>query len=90
MLVVSYDIRDDRRRLRVHKLLEGFGRAVQRSVFECDLTDAEYAWLRQRLERVVEPGVDLVRYYRLCEGCVRRIEGVGGGPPERAAAYYVV
>ena len=36
-VVVSYDITNDRRRLKVMKTLEGFGERVQYSVFECRL-----------------------------------------------------
>jgi CRISPR-associated protein Cas2 len=37
-LVVSYDIHDDKRRNRIHKVLKNFGERIQFSVFECDLT----------------------------------------------------
>ena len=35
--VVAYDIADQRQRTRLHKLLRGFGEAVQKSVFLCPL-----------------------------------------------------
>jgi CRISPR-associated protein Cas2 len=38
--LISYDIEDDRERLQVSKVLEGFGRRVQKSVFECPLNFA--------------------------------------------------
>nr|WP_255372204.1 CRISPR-associated endonuclease Cas2 [Chlorobium sp. KB01] len=33
-ILVTYDIENDRRRTKIHKVLEGFGIAVQYSVFE--------------------------------------------------------
>ena len=52
LVLVTYDVTDDRRRRRVAKLLEGYGRRVQRSVFECNLTKAQFQKLRQRLEHL--------------------------------------
>ena len=37
-VVVAYDIVDNKRRRLVREFLEEMGRAVNRSVFECDLT----------------------------------------------------
>jgi len=53
-LVVSYDIEDDKRRGRVHRTLKSFGQWVQYSVFECDLTRAQYLVLRHRLDDYVK------------------------------------
>lgn len=36
--VIAYDIPDDKRRTKVHKLLSGFGKWTQYSLFECFLT----------------------------------------------------
>lgn len=36
-VVVSYDIKNDKRRRKVMKLMEGYGERVQYSVFECHL-----------------------------------------------------
>jgi CRISPR-associated protein Cas2 len=66
MLLVCYDIADDRRRLKVAGLLEGYGMRVQKSVFECVLDAPREAELRNRLARLVEPGADRVHYYHLC------------------------
>lgn len=48
--VVAYDISDDRRRLRLHRLLRGFGEPVQKSVFVCQLDGRRKAKLEQLLE----------------------------------------
>jgi len=41
LIVVSYDIPDDRRRLQLSKALKDFGKRVQWSVFECHLDDRQ-------------------------------------------------
>lgn len=39
LLVVAYDVANDRRRVRLHTLLLGYGDPVQESVFECMVTE---------------------------------------------------
>lgn len=77
-LVVAYDVSEDYRRERIAKVLEGFGRRVQYSVFECDLNPAERSTLRSRLVGKLGPR-DSILSYPLCEACRRRIEVQGSG-----------
>jgi CRISPR-associated protein Cas2 len=42
LIVVIYDIIDNKRRARFAKYLLGFGERVQKSAFECILTSAKY------------------------------------------------
>jgi CRISPR-associated protein Cas2 len=73
-IVVAYDIPDDRRRQRLHHLLEGFGTPVQYSVFECLLADKEVARMKRSVARHISKRKDHVRYYRLCAACQKNIE----------------
>jgi CRISPR-associated protein Cas2 len=69
-IVVSYDIEDDKRRGRIHRILKSFGQWMQYSVFECDLTRAQYLVLRHRLDDYIKKAEgDSVRFYFLCEDC---------------------
>ncbi len=77
--LVSYDIVNNRKRLRVMKLLKSHGFHVQKSVFECILTDPQVANLRKRLEKLIDPDTDSVRIYRLCGECRGQIEVIGNG-----------
>jgi len=52
--LISYDIPDDKRRLKIAHLLEGYGERVQYSVFEVWVTEKELEKLRQQLERWVK------------------------------------
>ena len=79
LILVSYDIPNDRRRTRIAHTLKDFGERVQYSVFECRLADEQLNHLRHRLEKLVEPAEDSVRFYRLCAECVRHIEIQGLG-----------
>jgi len=87
--VVAYDIPDDRRRTKVHKILSGFGQWTQYSLFECFLTAKERVLLRDKLDRVLNPEEDSVRFYPLCEGCLGKVQTVGGAKPEEPVAFVV-
>ncbi|ABU58073.1 MULTISPECIES: CRISPR-associated endonuclease Cas2 [Roseiflexus] len=92
LYVIAYDIPDDARRLKLANVLEGFGQRVQRSVFECDLTEREYRALIKKVERVVNLNEgDSVRIYRLCGACVANVDVRGEGPPvEKSVDIYIV
>lgn len=64
LTLVIYDISDNRHRAQMVKLLEGFGRRVQKSAFEAWLDYKTYSRLCDRIERFVRPG-DHVKVYRL-------------------------
>jgi len=87
--VVAYDIRSDRRRYRVHRILSGFGRWTQYSLFECFLTPKERVELQARLSKKLEPEEDSVRFYVLCQACLKRVETIGSEKPREEVAYVV-
>ena len=76
-IVVSYDIVDDRRRTRLHRVLKNFGSWVQYSVFECALEPKDFARLQTTVQHVLKRD-DHVRYYRLCEHCEQEVMVIGG------------
>ncbi len=67
--VIAYDISDDTRRNKVAKFLEGWGRRVQKSVFECDLSLEELQVVQKRLEELMVLAEDRCHIYRLCGEC---------------------
>lgn len=76
--VIVYDVPEDRLRLQVAELLEGYGSRVQKSVFECDLEEGGAEELMARLERELR-GTERgnVRIYRLCANCEANCLGIG-------------
>ena len=91
--VVAFDVSDDRARAKVAKCLLEYGQRVQKSVFECpDLTEAQYFRMRSRLEGLIDSEPDSLRYYRLCEACVSRIDfrGVGPGQIPRLESFEII
>lgn len=71
-VLIAYDVATDssagRRRLRkVAQLCVAHGQRVQKSVFECDLTDVQLEELLYRLLAVIDDREDSLRVYRLRE-----------------------
>jgi CRISPR-associated protein Cas2 len=81
LFVVVYDISNDRRRTRVHKILSGFGQWTQFSVFECFLNAKELVLLHARLREYLKIDEDNVRFYPLCQSCCDKVETIGSAKP---------
>lgn len=90
LTVITYDISDDRRRSQLSTFLEGYGRRVQYSVFECYLSLAEMRQLYQQVKRRVKPEEDSVRMYWLSEKAVSRVLTVGSPAPEPPPDVYII
>jgi CRISPR-associated protein Cas2 len=89
-LVVSYDIHDDKRHTRVHKVLKNFGKRIQFSVFEYDLTKEQILRMQHALMRIIkEEDQDSVRFYHLCDICKRKIDRIGGILPQEEGPVVV-
>lgn len=58
--VVAYDISDPKRWRRVFRLMKGFGRWLQLSMFQCRLTGSRRIELSDRLSALIESGEDHV------------------------------
>ncbi len=69
--VVAYDITDPKRWRKVFKLLNGYGRHLQLSIFRCRLTVREQEKLRWELETLLTPE-DKLLILTMCDGCGKR------------------
>ncbi|MDQ2714328.1 MAG: CRISPR-associated endonuclease Cas2 [Chloroflexota bacterium] len=87
--VIAYDIPDDRRRTKVHKILSGFGTWTQYSLFECFLSRKELVQLKAKLAKHLEEKQDSIRFYPLCANCIEKVETVGSEPPVEDVLYIV-
>lgn len=76
--VISYDIIDDKKRAKVADTLLDFGKRVQYSVFECELTDVYLENLVRKLKKIISPE-DSIRIYSLCSQCMKSIRILGTG-----------
>src|SRR2546423_3853707 len=87
--VVAYDIPDDKRRTKVHKVLTGFGQWTEFSLFECFLTKKEVLQMRAKLEQHLDSRTDRVRIYMICDACLAKIETVGIPEPIEQTCYLI-
>jgi CRISPR-associated protein Cas2 len=90
LVLVVYDIPDNKRRLRLSNFLEGHGRRVQKSVFECFISLAEMKKLHDNVRRRVKPEEDNVRFYWIAADCLPRTLTIGSAPPEPPPKLYIV
>lgn len=81
-ILVTYDVdttdKEGQKRLRrVAKACLDHGQRVQNSVFECELTDAQFCLLKERIKRIIDAKTDNVRFYHLNKNENRRVEVLG-------------
>jgi CRISPR-associated protein Cas2 len=81
-ILVSYDVAmqdagGPRRLRRVAKACQDYGQRVQYSVFECIVEPAQWAILKDRLMKEIDPDQDSLRFYYLGANWRRRVEHVG-------------
>ena len=85
MVLIAYDVNTETpqgkaRLRRIAKQCVNFGQRVQNSVFECKLDPAQFADLKNRLNKMMDPEKDSLRYYNLGKNWNRKIEHIGAKP----------
>lgn len=95
MVLVTYDVstvdkRGQARLRRVAKACLDYGQRVQNSVFECVVDPAQWTSLKAKLEAIIDPESDSLRYYFLGSSWKRRVEHVGAKPSVDVEAPLVV
>jgi len=68
-IIVAYDIAQPRRLYKVAKILLDYGFRVQKSVFFVQINDRQLNVLRTKIENVIDPLEDGVKYFPLCKRC---------------------
>lgn len=78
LYVISYDITENKVRNKVSKILEGYGKRIQYSVFECEISDRLFEKLyEQLLEQTINSKTDSIKIYRLCSKCANECMTIG-------------
>ena len=75
--LIAYDLSNNKRRLKLSKLLESLGMRVQGSVFEGWLTGAELKQLVQKGKLLIHEGEDSLRIYQICRSCHEKMILIG-------------
>lgn len=89
LILISYDLEDDRGRTRLAKLLQDFGPRVQKSVFEADVQPKELERLCAKLAKIQLGKEDSIRLYQLCESCLPKIRIWGRGKVTKDQPFYI-
>jgi len=90
LTIISYDIADDKKRTKLAKKLRDFGRRVQKSVFEADITEKEFDKLVKLLQKIQLEKIESIRLYRICGDCKRKVMLWGEGEITEDQDYYIV
>lgn len=85
LVLVTYDVNvteegGKRRLRRVAKVCQNYGQRVQNSVFEVEIEPAQFTMVKNKLETIIKPELDSLRYYYLGANGRRHIEHVGAKP----------
>ena len=81
-ILITYDVdtisETGQRRLRqVAKACQDYGQRVQNSVFECEVTEAQFTLLKNRIESIIDEKLDSIRFYFLRRNDQRRVSALG-------------
>ncbi len=90
LVLVVYDIPDNKRRTKLSKFLEGYGRRVQKSVFECFISLDEMEKLYEKVRTKVKSDEDNVRFYWIPRNAVARTLTIGSSVPEEPPSVYII
>lgn len=61
----------------VARVCQDYGQRVQNSVFECQLTEAQYVTVKHLIENIITNEEDSVRFYHLGNKWRNRVETLG-------------
>jgi len=77
--LLTYDIADPKRLVKIAHIMEANGERVQDSVFEAYLSEEELAKLVKKALKVMKEEEDSLRVYILCSACRAKIRCYGRG-----------
>lgn len=69
-ILITYDVetiseKGQKRLRQVAKVCKDYGQRVQNSVFECEVTEAQFAILKSKLSSIIDNQSDSIRFYRI-------------------------
>jgi CRISPR-associated protein Cas2 len=77
--LISFDITSNKRRRIVARYLLNYGKRIQKSVFECHVTEKIMETMVGELAKLIEHREDKIRFWQICKDCIERVEVVGWG-----------
>ncbi len=85
LVLITYDVSvvaegGQRRLRRIAKTCLDYGMRVQNSVFECEVTPAQFVVLKSELMDIFDPENDSLRFYMLGKKGREKVEHIGAKP----------
>ena len=85
LVLVTYDVSvvsdgGQKRLRRIAKICMDYGMRVQNSVFECEVTPAQFVTLKNELTEIFDPEEDSLRFYFLGKKGRQKVEHIGAKP----------
>ncbi len=85
LVLITYDVSvtsdgGQRRLRRIAKTCLDYGMRVQNSVFECEVTPAQFVMLKNELMEIFDANEDSIRFYMLGKKGRQKVEHVGAKP----------
>jgi len=77
--LITYDITNPKRLVKLHKFLKEFGLNTQKSVFECDIDGQALKRIRMYCRDELDIATDSVRIYKICNHCINKVVISGQG-----------
>jgi len=82
LVLITYDVSvisdgGQRRLRRIAKTCLDYGMRVQNSVFECEVTPAQFVTLKNELMEIFDANEDSIRFYMLGKKGRKKVEHVG-------------
>ena len=88
--MICFDIADEKRLRKVAIQLENVGQRIQYSVFECFLASDDLNRLKRRLDEIIDPTADHIRYYGLCNRDRPKVRIDGDGSVLKNDDYHLL
>ena len=76
--VVAYDVEDDKRRRKISEILEEYGKRVNYSVFEIEITEKELKKLVGKIIKIYDKN-DNIRFYSMHKNTIKKSFVIGKG-----------
>jgi CRISPR-associated protein Cas2 len=89
-MIVAYDIANPRRLQKIAKVMKDYGRRAQKSIFEVETEETTFAQMRRRVEGIMDPAVDGVKYFPLCNRCADTLITIGLSASEQEEGDYLI
>ena len=85
LVLITYDVSvvsegGQKRLRRIAKTCLDYGMRVQNSVFECEVTPAQFVELKNELTEIFNPEEDSLRFYFLGKRGRQKVEHIGAKP----------